>query len=459
MNTFNIYKHLPIWIQNRLVSIQGACLEKKRYGSHFPHTLEELTLSEEWTSEQIKFYKEEQIAKILLYAYKHVPFYKRHFDAHNICPADFKCLADLQKFPILTKDDVRNNFKDMISDEFDIRTLTKYHTSGSTGTALDFYWTDRNTQIYWALVWRARRRFGIHKGDCHLNFTGKLVCPLKQQRPPYWRFNKAANQYMLNMQHITQEKVADIVKFINETDFRFFTGYPSIINSLATLIEENGLEVTHSPAIIFTGAEKVYDNQRKLIERVFKGAKIIEHYGFSEEAACADKCFLGYYHEDIELGHMELANPITCEDGVTGQLLVTGFQNLAMPFIRYEVGDTATFATHECKCGLHSQLILDIDGRNEDYILTPEGTRIMRMDYIFKDSATIRESQVVQKEEGSMIIRIVRRENYDISEERKIRKIVKEMISPTIKVFFEYVNEIERTNAGKYKAVVSMLKD
>ena len=457
MNPFTIYKHLPIGIQNKLVSYQGARLEKKRYGLLFPQLFEELRCSERWTSEQILCYKEDKIAQILQYAYEHVPFYKRNFDKNGVCPTDFKHIADLQKFPILTKDDIRNNLNDLISDEFNVKKLTKYHTSGSTGTAIDFYWTDQNTKTYWAIVWRARARYGINKGECHLNFTGKLICPLEQQRPPYWRFNKTANQYMINMQHITRDKVEDIVTFINCVNFRFFTGYPSIIYSLAVLIDEMGLKIKHAPAYIFTGAEKVYENQRELIERVFKGSKIVEHYGFSEEAACASKCCLEHYHEDFELGHMELYNPITNNNGITGQLLVTGFQNLAMPFIRYKVGDTATFADYECQCGLKSQLILDIDGRNEDYILTPEGTRIMRMDYIFKDSATIKEGQVVQKEKGSIVIRIVRRDNYDTIEETKIRRIVKEMISPTIKVYFEYVSKIERTKAGKFKAVVSML--
>lgn len=458
MNIFTIYKHMPIWLQNKLVSFQGRKLEKLRYGNGFDKQLEHAIESDKWSAEQILHYKEENIARIISYAYEHVPFYKKHFDKHDVSPKDFTCIADLEKFPILTKEDIRANIDCMISDEFDVKKLTKYHTSGSTGTALDFYWTTENSNCYWAMVWRGRRRFGIKKGDCHLNFTGKLVCAMEQKRPPYWRYNKAANQYMLNMQHITREKVPDIVAFLNETDIKFFTGYPSIINSLAMLIEELGLEVKRSPLYVFTGAEKVYDNQRSLIERVFKGTKVVEHYGFSEEAACADKCKEGHYHEDFELGHMELKDAIPTSNGETGRLLVTGFHNLAMPFIRYEVGDTATFANSQCACGLQSQLILDIDGRNEDYILTPEGTHIMRLDYIFKDTTTIRESQVVQREPGSMVVRIVKRDDYKPTEEDVIRKAVKEMISPAIKVEFEYVDQIERTKAGKFKAVVSMLK-
>lgn len=100
---------------------------------------------------------------------------------------------------------------------------------------------------------------------------------------------------------------------------------------------------------------------------------------------------------------------------------------------------------------------MDIEGRNEDFILTPEGTRIMRLDYLFKDTRSIKECQVVQKHLGEITIVIVRRENYTIATERRIIEAVHTMVSPFMKVDFEYVDAIPRTRAGKFKAVVSLL--
>ena len=42
--------------------------------------------------------------------------------------------------------------------------------------------------------------------------------------------------------------------------------------------------------------------------------------------------------------------------------------------------------------------------------------------------------------------------------ERYLKEEVHSMISPSIKVYFEYVDNIERTKSGKFKAVVSYLK-
>lgn len=457
MNQFEIYSRLPIPFQNLLCSLYGYKLEHQRYDKEYYKIYESLLYSDTWNNDKIQEYKEEQLNKIIEYAFSHCPYYRQRFKSEGLSPNDFTGLASLPKFPILTKEDVRANWKGMLSDEFDEKKLIPYHTSGSTGKALDFYWTKFNLQYYWAIVWRGRHRFGVNKGDCHLNFTGKIVAPISQSKPPYWRYNRPLNQYMLNMQQLTQKKIADIVDFINNTDIRFFVGYPSIMNTFASLVIDNNLNVSNSPAYIFSSAEKMYDMQRKNILSVFPQTKIIEHYGFSENAASASKCKNDVYHEDFELGHLELNHPEKTEKGLTGPMIATGFQNFAMPFIRYEIGDIGTFSSEKCTCGINSQVITDIEGRNGDYVITPEGAHIMRFGYIFKQTSSIKECQVVQNEMGKIIIRIVKRDDYNIANENSIRQAVKEWISPTIGVDFEYVDEIPRTKSGKFKAVVSNL--
>ena len=248
------------------------------------------------------------------------------------------------------------------------------------------------------------------------------------------------------------------MEFINSQHFVKLVGYPSITCSFAQFVNELGLTIHNIPKFYFSGAEKVYEFQREAILKAFPGIEIVEHYGFSENAGAASKCHYGAYHEDFELGHFELRDPFVDGNMETGELLVTGFHNYAMPFIRYGIGDTLTFDNSPCACGLQSQLIHEINGRNEDYVITPEGTKIMRFDYLFKDTHDIFEAQVVQRALGEITLRIVRRETYiKGSVERELREKVRTMISPKLKVNFEYVDGIERTKAGKFKAVVSDL--
>lgn len=457
MGIFRLYGKLPVFLQNWACSFRGYQLNRLRYSKLYDKYFQDLLKTEKATEDEILNYKEEKIFNILEYSYNHCPFYHQAFRRAGLSPSDFKGLSDLQKFPELTKEDVRTSWRGMISDEYSPRMLIPYHTSGSTGKALDFYWTRQNIAFYWAIVWRGRSRCGIHKGDMHLNFTGKLVVPLSQDKPPYWRYNAPLRQYMVNMQHLTIRKIGSIVDLINGENFHFIVGYPSIIYSFCQLVEDAGLEVTNIPRFLFPSAEKLYDYQREQISRVLPNIQIMEHYGFSENAASASKCINGCYHEDFELGHMELKGAVKTEDGFTGELLATGFHNFGMPFIRYNVGDTLTFSSTKCTCGLNSQMIANIEGRNEDYIITPEGVRIMRFDYIFKNTKAIKECQVVQRKYGEIILVIVRRTSYSIDVENELVDAVHSLISPTLKVNFEYVTEIPRTKAGKFKAVVSEL--
>ncbi len=80
----------------------------------------------------------------------------------------------------------------------------------------------------------------------------------------------------------------------------------------------------------------------------------------------------------------------------SGEILATGFTNYRMPFIRYNVGDYATWGSEKCTCGRHSATLhLNIEGRNEDHVITPENTSIVRFDYLFKNTKDIEECQVV----------------------------------------------------------------
>ncbi len=458
MNKISLYSSFPYWLQNVAVSLHGYKLKRQRFNDDFYKILDFLNSTHGWSKEQIRSYKEEHTFKILEQAYNHCPYYRKKYANVGLSPSDFKRLEDLRKFPILTKEDIRENWQGMVADNVSKEDLILYHTSGSTGKALDFYWTKHSSAYYWAVDQRYKNRFGFELGKTCVNFTGYPIVPITTSKPPYWRFDRVLNRYFLNMQQLNAHTIHTIAEWLNTKRIEIFIGYPSIMTAFANEMLQAGLTLEFPPKHIFTGAEKLYENQKDILRKVYKGVLFHELYSFSEQAAIATHCTQSVYHEDFEIGHMELNMAMSVANGLQGEILATGFANLGMPFIRYQNGDTAVFSDRECECGLHSQIIEDIVGRNEDYIVTPEGPHIQRLDYIFKDSSDIKECQVVQKASGEMILRIVKRDSYDVETERKLLVNISQFVSPSIKVKFEYVDEIPRTKAGKFKAVVSELK-
>lgn len=454
-----IYQMLPVPLQNLACSSYGFRERRVRLSPTFWERYEWLLRTEAMGRREIRSYQDEQVARLIRHAYDTVPYYRRVMDERGLKPQDIVSVQDLPKLPVLRKEDVIKNIDALISTDYEKRKLVPSKTSGTTGTALRFFRSREAIAFQWAVWWRHRSRFGFHPLTWHLNFTGRPVVPASQRSTPFWRWNIPMRQALINMSQIRPDRMPAIVDFLNAREFRFFIGYPSFIHSFSLLLEEKGLELKSHPQYVFLGAENTHEFQRSVIERVLN-TRVTDQYGFTEGAGNASRCEHGIYHEDWEFGVLECGEPELMEDGsVRGKIIATGFSDYGFPFIRYEVGDTALWTPEDfqCECGRNSKAIFHVEGRSEDYVLTPEGMRVMRFDYLFKDTESIREAQVVQREEGAIVIRVVRRGTYSRSVENRIRDAVRRWISPTLKVYFEYVDEIPRSRSGKFRAVVSEL--
>jgi len=451
-----VYPRLPVFLQNAACWYYGRREARVRFGKKFEGHLRELLESERWSASEIEAYQNEKLRELVRHAYEHVPYYRERWKALKLCPDDIRSRQDLPKLPILTKEDVRQNFDKLVSDKASRADLVFRHTSGTTAKALHFHTTKSSIAFQWAVWWRHRARFGVHPGAWHANFTGKRVVPLNQPTPPFWRWNRPLRQALLTMHHLTAEKISSVIEFLNSQKFEFYSGYPSIIHMLALHATESGLKLLHPPRVVFTGAENMLDFQRRDI-RKFTGAIVTDQYGCSEGCANASHCPEFVYHEDFEFGIME---GLEIHAGQSAQsILCTGFACDAFPFIRYEVGDTGVTRDDgvPCRCGRQSNVWLRVEGRKDDYVITPEGLRIMRFDYVFKDALNVTEAQVVQEKLGEVVLRIVRRPAYQSRDEVEIGKEIRRWISPLLEVRFEYVSEIEREPNGKFRAVISRL--
>jgi phenylacetate-CoA ligase len=445
-----VYRRLPPLLQNAACSLYGLKEARIRFGREFRRRLEELSVSERWSRGEITNYQSEQLQRLVRHAYESVPYYRELMNRLKLRPSDIRSLDDLPKLPILTKEEVRANCERLVSQRARRRELIARHTSGTTAKALRFYSTARGIAFQWAVWWRHRRRFGVEPGTWHVNFTGKPVVPPDQASPPYWRWN---------MHHLTPDKVAPIHDFFERHPVTFYSGYPSVIHAYVVAARAAGLSASRPPRFVFTGAENMLDFQARDIVG-FLGATLTDQYGTSEGCGNASQCPELVYHEDFEFGILERVDAESAGGGRTrGQIVCTGFATPEFPLIRYAIGDSATWerSDHRCRCGRQSAVIARIEGRLEDYVVTPEGRRIMRFDYVFKETDNVEEAQVVQRQLGEVVVRVVRRPAYNVHDEEHIARAIHELVSPGLAVQFEYVAEIERTPNGKFPAVKSLL--
>lgn len=455
----SLYPALPLSLQTGVCWAYGARVAHARFGRPFQRRLETLLESEWWEPGAIAAYQDEQVRVLVNKAHASVPFYRDIMQAKSLTPRDFHSVSDLQKLPILTKETVRRRARELVSQEARVSDLEFRHTGGTTGKSLQFWAGPDVTPFQWALWWRHRMRFGLRLGMRHVNFTGKLVVPPQQAKPPYWRECGPLHQLLLNMHHLVPAKAGAIIEELNRWSPDFYSGYPSVIHALALSAKEAGVRLLSRPKVVVTGAENLLENQRRDIAEM-TGAVLTDQYGFSEACGNASQCPAGNYHEDFEFGVLECVDGTTDAHGRThGRIVCTGFASPEAPFLRYEVGDAGVWEKPgvPCPCGRKSRYLVAIEGRLDDYVVTPEGRRIMRFDYLFKDTAAVRECQVVQRNTEGVTLRIVRRPEYQHKDEEALRASVGRWISPRLEVDFEYPTQIEREANGKFRAVKSFL--
>ena len=126
-------------------------------------------------------------------------------------------------------------------------------------------------------------------------------------------------------------------------------------------------------AVVCSG-ENVFDYQREYVQEVFE-CKIYDDYGNRETTVHANEC--GHeqgYHIGIENGAMEFLDKDRNNiDEGRGDFIITDFQKLAMPFLRYEVKDSGIATTSKCSCGRNLPLVESIEGRTTDILVSPSG--------------------------------------------------------------------------------------
>lgn len=456
MSFSKLYESLPVFLQNWACTFYGFKEGRHRYSRDFFRFLEEFTKLQYSSAVDVRRIKTERLSRILLSA-KGSGYYEELEEVSPDQIQDNPWLI-LDRMPILTKDDLRKFV-------FSAKTMkgnTEVVTSGTTGKALRFFKDKESFGAQWAVWFRHRDRFGVGFRQLSVNFTGKPVVPVGQSKPPFWRYNRAQNQYLISMQHVNEVNIKSIVMFLNSISPVFYSGYPSIIAEVARIATSKGLELhdTAAPSVIFAGAEKVLDYQREVMSS-WTQAKVTDQYGLSEGCCNFSQCEEGNYHEDFEFCHVEIANGEVLADGsIRGRLIGTAFFNHALPFIKYETGDIAIMApdNYRCPCGRESRVVFSVDGRVDDFVLTPDGRHVMRFDYLFKDTNEALEAQVIQFELNEIEIRAVLlapelRERF----EEKVQSHFDEYIAAAMTLRFEYVSEIEKSATGKFKAVVNRL--
>ena len=443
MNLEAIYLRSPRILQEVMINLQGRRVMHARYGSGWKRSLEKALAYDSLSSAEVLELQGDRLSE----------FAEKAKEASAWSGMEDLSLKVLPDQPILTKADVLNNTESFLTAGWD--RLISAHTSGTTGTGLQFYKTPNAEMQQWAVWWRYRMRHGIAFNQLCGYFGGRSIVPAKA-KSHYWRYNKPAKQLMFSAYHLNVETVHSYIEKLDSLNVKWLHGYPSFLAQLAHLAQSENCSRKVQTNMISIGAESLLPTQKEVIEAFFQ-APVRQHYGLAEGVANISECPHGKLHVDEDFAYVEFL-PI---NGLKNayKIIGTGWSNTAFPLIRYDTGDVATISdmNAQCSCGLVGRVVDAIDGRKEDYIFLVDGTQVGRLDHLFKDIKGVTEAQLIQEIEGELIVLLVKNVHFSDHTLEQLNREFVQRFSDKLRLTIKFTDKIPRTKSGKLRFVVNRL--
>lgn len=420
--------------------------------------LRELEESQWLSPSQLRELQNEKLQRMIRHAYDTVPYYRELLDGCRLVPDDIRCIEDLPKLPILTKQTIKDNFPDkMRSSAYDPSRLIVGKSSGSTGEPLKYYLTATEKAFKWACLYRMWRWAGYDFGKRYVNFT--VIAQVAFRGVPFIeKIERSATRVLiLQAKDMNAENVGDFARQIQDFHPVLIKGHPSTCYYMARYMADHDMKFTGIDATICNG-ETLVTAVRELIEDRF-GCGVWDTYG-SEGIETACQCSpRRMHHISAEAVVAEVVDaqgkPVPL--GTEGRLIVTALDKWAMPFIRYDTQDVASMTDKQCECGRGLPLLASVKGRMVDMGLSPSGKLLSVYAFtpLFATTPGIDAWQVVQESPSELSVRIVPAASFDAATVGVVEKSIRDYAGVDVDVKISMVDEIPLTPSGKRRFFIS----
>jgi phenylacetate-CoA ligase len=430
-----------------------------RYGFDLDSFLRLVNDDQYWSKTQITEYQTKRMIEIIRHSYENVPFYRQYFDSEGLTPEQFTSLTDLNKLPIIRKQDVHGKHHEFLAKNHAGFQPLDRATGGTTGLAFKFYNDTQSWGLNWATKIRTFSWGGYKYGEDKVAVMagGSLLPEGKfEAKSRFWRFLN--NYLVLPITIMTDEIMESYRKKIIRQRIRFLRGYPSAIYTFAQYLSSSGKSLPMQS--VFTTAEMLLEHQRLLLEKVFC-CKVFDTYGCGDGMGGANECEVhNGLHINIETSFLQIVRPdgIEAKPGETGEIVLTALHEYAMPLIRYAPGDMAELGEGICSCGRTLPLIKKIVGRTTDLIELANGRKLNGLSIPFETwTDTIDKFQIVQTQIDQLVVNIIPKTTTTEHDLQTIKARMQFFAGEGIDVIVNRVESIPLPKSGKMRYVVSKI--
>lgn len=425
----------------------------------------QLEQSQWWAPQELLRRQRDQLQALVGHSRTHVPFYRERLQDFGDLPADDTWPEAWRRIAPLTRAEIQGADADetMITQVLPPGhgELREIYTSGSTGKPI----RSVRTQL-WELMWSAftvrdhlwhRRDFLGTFATLRESGEGKALYPdgiLTES----WGYSSATIVKTGPMASLNiTTPVEQQAEWLQRRGPDYLLTHPSIAHRLALHCREHGIELPRLKQVI-TIAENLKPEVRSAIRDIW-GVSLVDIYSTREIGYIALQCpEHEHYHIQSEHVLAEVLNEEgePCPPGEVGKLLVTSLHNLAMPLIRYDIGDFVEVGP-PCPCGRGLPVIKRILGRTQNMLVMPSGERrwpllsSANIESMLEIAPGIRQYQFVQKAPDLIELRLAGTGALSADEEARLGEWVRTKFGAPFRLVFAYFDEIPRTAAGKFE--------
>ena len=281
-----------------------------------------------------------------------------------------RTLADVEKIPLTTKEDLRKNwpYGFLACSRDDL--IRMHSSSGTTGRATVIFHTEKDIAAWTNLMARSMYMAGMRRSDVFQNmmtyglFTGGLGFHYGAEKIGALVIPAGAGNSKRQIQ---------LMRDFETTAIHIIPSYALL---LASVFTETGVDPRRDTKlrIAFIGAEPHSEKMRRKIEE-FYGFRAFNSYGLSEMNGpgmafeCPEQNGMHIWEDNYIV---EIIDPVTLKsvpEGEEGELVSTTLVRDGMPILRYRTKDLTRIIPGPCPCGRTHRRIERIKGRTDDMMI------------------------------------------------------------------------------------------
>ncbi len=430
------------------------------------------------TPSEMEQFQLKRLQEIVTHAYTTVELYHHKWQQAGITPEDIKTLDDINKLPIITRDDFRHSpVENILSRRFKPHEYFTAGTSGSSGSPLKMF-VDNNKALLDLAVDLPRHMAGqrpmtIFSGlrDFFLRKDIRFMAIIENEQLSY---ESLYSRIFSQMKHTLIDSAltpSEHIAAINTKRPICLMTYPSTLRNICLEIKA-GKPLTHQPQLIMFTAEVLDQPLREMIKNVFQ-AELMDIYAATETGFMAAECSA---HNGQHILAWKVIMELLDEKGQkvhpeqSGRVVITDLFNRATPIIRYAgLGDYAIRKIEPCDCGSSLPRLANIDGRFVDSVILPNG-RIVHpyvLTQILNKVPNIGKFQIRQEKLNYVQVLIVKDTHEDSNKisfapNSKFGQIIiqrfEQLLGKQIKVDLKTVADIpKRAGSHKFATVLSLV--